>query len=218
MQNSLISSSIESTLGNLQMGRKSSPGRIVLPRRFNEAILIDVRPARCGSNSNKIIIVIIGFNAARSVEPKHSVSKWGRRISKIFLQLHIVYKRRLFFDSTDYAAETAVYQEGTPIEALANSIVATYEEHVCQDGFCMVATYEEQECQDGLKPVTTRSSAGKKGDLGAITSKGGPPDHIRASEKELVVLKVPLEQKKSLFQRLERMLRRLRATMIREGC
>ncbi|GKC42084.1 hypothetical protein Tco_1059806 [Tanacetum coccineum] len=75
-----------------------------------------------------------------------------------------------------------------------------------------------QECQDGLKPVTTRSSAGKKGDLGAITSKGGPPDHMRASEKELVVLKVPLEQKKSLFQRLERMLRRLRATMIREGC
>ncbi|GKA13932.1 hypothetical protein Tco_0693578 [Tanacetum coccineum] len=64
-----------------------------------------------------------------------------------------------------------------------------------------------QECQDGLKPVTTRSSAGKKGDLGAITSKGGPPDHMRASEKELVVLKSPLEQK-SMFRRQERMLRR----------
>ncbi|GKB21755.1 hypothetical protein Tco_0855678 [Tanacetum coccineum] len=47
----------------------------------------------------------------------------------------------------------------------------------------------DKECQDGLKPVTTRSFAGKKGDLGVITSKGGPPDHMRASEKELVVLK-----------------------------
>ncbi|GKA99951.1 hypothetical protein Tco_0827945, partial [Tanacetum coccineum] len=53
----------------------------------------------------------------------------------------------------------------------------------------------------------TRSFAGKKGDLGAITSKGGPPDHMRASEKELVVLKFPLEQK-SMFRRQERMLRR----------
>ncbi|GKC94155.1 hypothetical protein Tco_1159597 [Tanacetum coccineum] len=93
------------------------------------------------------------------------------------------------------------------VKVVSTSIVATYEEHVCQDGFCMVATYEEQECQDGLKPVTTRSSAGKKGDLGAITSKGGPPDHMRASEKELVVLKSLLEQK-SMFRRQERMLRR----------
>ncbi|GKB68433.1 hypothetical protein Tco_0929845 [Tanacetum coccineum] len=93
------------------------------------------------------------------------------------------------------------------VEAVSTSMVATYEEHGCQDGFCMVATYEEQECQDGLKPVTTRSSARKKGDLGAITSKGGPPDHMRASEKELVVLKSPLEQK-SMFRRQERMLRR----------
>ncbi|GJZ05031.1 hypothetical protein Tco_0538306 [Tanacetum coccineum] len=66
---------------------------------------------------------------------------------------------------------------------------------------------QTDECQDGLKLVTTRSSAGKKGDLGAITSKGGPPDHMRASEKELVVLKSPLEQK-SMFRRQERMLRR----------
>ncbi|GKB65011.1 reverse transcriptase [Tanacetum coccineum] len=66
-------------------------------------------------------------------------------------------------------------------------------------------TRQEQECQDGLKPVTTGSW--KKGDLCAITSKGGPPDHMRASEKELVVLKSPLEQK-SMFRRQERMLRR----------
>ncbi|GJU27341.1 hypothetical protein Tco_1165962 [Tanacetum coccineum] len=26
---------------------------------------------------------------ARSIDPKHSVSKWGRRISKFFLQLHL---------------------------------------------------------------------------------------------------------------------------------
>ncbi|GKA25648.1 hypothetical protein Tco_0711757 [Tanacetum coccineum] len=93
------------------------------------------------------------------------------------------------------------------VEALSTNMVTTYEEHGCQDGFCMVATYEEQGCQDGLKPVTTKSPTGKKGDLGAITSKGGPPDHMRASEKELAVLKSPLEQK-SMFRRQERMLRR----------
>ncbi|GKD61061.1 hypothetical protein Tco_1298570 [Tanacetum coccineum] len=93
------------------------------------------------------------------------------------------------------------------VEAVSTSMVTTYEEHGCQDGFCMVATYEEQGCQDGLKPVTTKSPTGKKGDLGAITSKGGPPDHMRASEKELAVLKCPLKQK-SMFRRQERMLRR----------
>ncbi|GKA45004.1 hypothetical protein Tco_0737800 [Tanacetum coccineum] len=93
------------------------------------------------------------------------------------------------------------------VEAMSTSMVATSEEHIYQDGFCMVATYKEQGCQDGLKPVTTRSPAGKKGDLGAITSKGGPPDHMRASEKELDVLKSLLKQK-SMFRRQERMLRR----------
>ncbi|GJV44660.1 hypothetical protein Tco_1429196 [Tanacetum coccineum] len=96
-------------------------------------------------------------------------------------------------------------ERATTVEAVSTSMVATYEEHGCQYGFCMVATYEEYECQDGLKPVTTRSSAGKKGNLGAITSKGGPLDHMRASEKKLVVLKFPLEQK-SMFRRQERML------------
>ncbi|GJU38637.1 hypothetical protein Tco_1119520 [Tanacetum coccineum] len=67
------------------------------------------------------------------------------------------------------------------VQAVSTSMVSTYEEHGCEDGFCMVATYKEQECQDGT--VTTRSSAGKKDDLGTITSKGGPPDHMRASEK-----------------------------------
>ncbi|GKC82676.1 hypothetical protein Tco_1138393 [Tanacetum coccineum] len=86
-------------------------------------------------------------------------------------------------------------------------MVATHEEHGCQDGFCMVATYEEQGCEDGLKPVTTKSPTRKKGDIGAITSKGGPPDHMLASEKELSVLKSPLEQK-SMFRCQERMLRR----------
>nr|GFB37423.1 B-box-type zinc finger, zinc finger, PHD-type, DC1 [Tanacetum cinerariifolium] len=65
-------------------------------------------------------------------------------------------------------------------------MVATYGEHGCQDGFCMVATYEERGCPDGLNL---------------------PPDHMRASEKELAVLKSPLEQK-SMFKRQKRMLRR----------
>ncbi|GJW08881.1 hypothetical protein Tco_1571304 [Tanacetum coccineum] len=64
-----------------------------------------------------------------------------------------------------------------------------------------------QGCQDGLKPVTTISPTGKKGDLGAITSKGGPPNHMRASEKELDVLK-SLSKQKSMFRCHERMLRR----------
>ncbi|GKD66315.1 hypothetical protein Tco_1308423 [Tanacetum coccineum] len=93
------------------------------------------------------------------------------------------------------------------VETVSTSMVATYEEQGCQDGFCMVAIYEEQGCQDGLKPVTTRYAAGKKGDLGAITSKGGLPDHMRAGEIELAVLKSPLEQK-SMFRRQGRMLRR----------
>ncbi|GJS87897.1 hypothetical protein Tco_0770533 [Tanacetum coccineum] len=93
------------------------------------------------------------------------------------------------------------------VEVVSTSMVATSEEHGYQDGFCMVATYEEHGCQDGLKHVTTRSPAGKKGDLGVITSKGGPPDHMRASEKELDVLKSLLKQK-SMFRRQERMLRR----------
>ncbi|GKC14442.1 hypothetical protein Tco_1011224 [Tanacetum coccineum] len=71
----------------------------------------------------------------------------------------------------------------------------------------MVATYEKHGCQDGLKPITTTFAAGKKGDLGAISSKGGPPDHMQASEKELAVLKSPLKEK-SMSMRQERMLRR----------
>ncbi|GKD47665.1 hypothetical protein Tco_1276641, partial [Tanacetum coccineum] len=107
----------------------------------------------------------------------------------------------------DQVLEESILHTSDKVKAVSTSMVATYKEHRCQDGFCMVATYEEHECQDGLKPVTTRSSAGKKGDLCAITSKGGPPDHMRASEKELVVLKSPLVQK-SMFRRQERMLRR----------
>nr|GEU32123.1 hypothetical protein [Tanacetum cinerariifolium] len=45
------------------------------------------------------------------------------------------------------------------------------------------------------------------GDLGAITSKGGPPDHMQAIEKELADLKSQLEQE-SMLRRQEGMLRR----------
>ncbi|GJY16264.1 hypothetical protein Tco_0386686 [Tanacetum coccineum] len=103
--------------------------------------------------------------------------------------------------------EETTLHTSNKVEAVSTSMVATSEEHGYQDGVCMVATYEEQGCQDGLKLVTTRSFAGKKGDLGAITFKGGPPDHMRAIEKELVVLEFTLEQK-SMFRRQERMLRR----------
>ncbi|GKB99725.1 hypothetical protein Tco_0985862 [Tanacetum coccineum] len=102
--------------------------------------------------------------------------------------------------------EETTLHTSAKVETMSTSMVATYEEHECQDGFCMVATYEEQGCQDGLKPVTTRSAAGEKGDFGTNTSKGGRPDHMRASEKELAVLKSLLEQK-SMFRHQERMLR-----------
>ncbi|GJU56493.1 hypothetical protein Tco_1230207 [Tanacetum coccineum] len=71
----------------------------------------------------------------------------------------------------------------------------------------MIATYEEHGCQDGLKHITTTSVAGKKGDLGAISSKEGPPDHMQASEKDLAILKSPLKEK-SMSMCQERMLRR----------
>nr|GEV68913.1 reverse transcriptase [Tanacetum cinerariifolium] len=89
-------------------------------------------------------------------------------------------------------------ERATAVEAVSTSMIATYEEHGCQDGFCMVATYKEL----GYPEI----SCWEKGDLGAITSKGGPPDHMRASEKELTVLKSPLEQK-SMFKCQKRMLR-----------
>ncbi|GJS47638.1 hypothetical protein Tco_0597759 [Tanacetum coccineum] len=60
---------------------------------------------------------------------------------------------------------------------------------------------------DKVEAVSTNLLLGKKVDLGAITSKGGPPDYMRASEKELVVLKSPLEQK-SMFRRQEQIFRR----------
>ncbi|GKA96320.1 hypothetical protein Tco_0818415 [Tanacetum coccineum] len=58
--------------------------------------------------------------------------------------------------------ETALHTSDK-VEVVSTSIVTTYEEHGCQDGFCMVATYVEQGCQDGLKPVTSKSPTGKKG-------------------------------------------------------
>ncbi|GKD60872.1 hypothetical protein Tco_1298381, partial [Tanacetum coccineum] len=76
--------------------------------------------------------------------------------------------------------EETTLQTSDKVKVMSTSMVATYEEH-------------------GSPP-------GKKGDRDVITSKGGPPDHIRASEKELVVLKSPLEQK-LMFRRQERMLR-----------
>ncbi|GKA83837.1 hypothetical protein Tco_1027116 [Tanacetum coccineum] len=54
-------------------------------------------------------------------------------------------------------------------------------------------------CQDVLKRVTTTSAVGKKGDLGVITFKGGPLDHMQASEKKLDALKSLLKQK-SMFR------------------
>ncbi|KAJ0792145.1 hypothetical protein HanOQP8_Chr01g0014081 [Helianthus annuus] len=45
------------------------------------------------------------------------------------------------------------------------------------------------------------------GDLGAIASRGGPPDHMQAIEKELADLKSQLEQE-SMLRRQEGMLRR----------
>ncbi|GKE77995.1 hypothetical protein Tco_1544115, partial [Tanacetum coccineum] len=99
----------------------------------------------------------------------------------------------------DQVLEESTSHTSDKVEVVSISMVATYEEHGCQDGFCMVATYEEHGCQDGLKHVTTTSVAGKKGDLSAISSKGGPPDHMQASEKELDVLKSPLKEK-SMFE------------------
>ncbi|GKD93886.1 hypothetical protein Tco_1373723, partial [Tanacetum coccineum] len=95
----------------------------------------------------------------------------------------------------DQVLEESTSHTSDKVEAVSTSMVATYEEHGCQDGFCMIATYEEHGCQDGLKPSTTTSAVGKKGDLDAISFKGGPPNHMQANEKELAVLKSPLKEK-----------------------
>ncbi|GJW58102.1 hypothetical protein Tco_0104833 [Tanacetum coccineum] len=59
--------------------------------------------------------------------------------------------------------EETTLHTSNKVEVVSTSMVTTYEEHGCQDGFCMVATYVEQGCQDGLKPVTSKSPTGKKG-------------------------------------------------------
>ncbi|GJW75986.1 hypothetical protein Tco_0137668 [Tanacetum coccineum] len=64
-----------------------------------------------------------------------------------------------------------------------------------------VAEYER--VSRWIKTCYNQISCWEKGDLDAITSKGGPPNHMRASEKELAVLKSPLEQK-SMFRLQER--------------
>ncbi|GJZ73776.1 hypothetical protein Tco_0637922 [Tanacetum coccineum] len=70
------------------------------------------------------------------------------------------------------------------IEKLSStSQVATYEEHGSQMDL-YVLHMKKHECQDGFKSVYNQSSAGEKRViLAPLSSKGGPPDHIRASDK-----------------------------------
>ncbi|GKC34616.1 hypothetical protein Tco_1047000 [Tanacetum coccineum] len=80
---------------------------------------------------------------------------------------------------------------------------AIYEEHGCQE-----SQYRAMKDTVTLRvKLNSLQQQAINGDLGAITSNGGPPDHMEASEKEILVLKSPLEQE-SMFRRQEGMVRR----------
>nr|GEW80178.1 hypothetical protein [Tanacetum cinerariifolium] len=114
------------------------------------------------------------------------------------------------------------------VEAVPISMIATYEEHGCQESVSGSGIYESgisglvpqlRDAND--KPYRAMLDAAalkaklnslqlqviNNDDFGVITSRGGPSYHMQTSEKELAVFKSPLDQE-SMFRRQEGMLRR----------
>ncbi|GKB33286.1 hypothetical protein Tco_0872687 [Tanacetum coccineum] len=85
---------------------------------------------------------------------------------KLTLQIDLLrarpinFRRRSLCRSPEYRGRFEDERVPQQDRSCVTSMLTTYEEHGCQDGFCMVATYEEQGSQDGLKPVTTKSPTG----------------------------------------------------------
>ncbi|GJZ66429.1 hypothetical protein Tco_0623125 [Tanacetum coccineum] len=127
----------------------------------------------------------------------------------------------------DQVLEESTLHTSDKVEVVPTIMVATYEEHGFQEStsgsgisesdisglVSQLTDAEDEQCRamedaDALRAeLNSLQQQAINGDLGAITSKGGPPNHMQASEKELAVLNSPLEQE-SMFRFQERMLRR----------
>ncbi|GJU31822.1 hypothetical protein Tco_1175411 [Tanacetum coccineum] len=90
------------------------------------------------------------------------------------------------------------------VEAVLTSMAATYEEHGYQESVSGSRIYESAALKSKLNSLQLQVI---NDDLGVITSQGGLSYHMQTSEKELAVLKFPLDQE-SMFRRQEGMLRR----------
>ncbi|GJR83510.1 hypothetical protein Tco_0154295 [Tanacetum coccineum] len=123
--------------------------------------------------------------------------------------------------------EESILHTSDTVEVVPTSMVATYEEYGCQESVNESGIYEsdisglvpqlrdakDEQYRAMLDAYALRAKLKSlqqqviNDDIGAITLKGGPPDHMQASEKELCVFKSLLEEE-SLFGRQKGMLRR----------
>ncbi|GJR46764.1 transport protein Sec24-like CEF [Tanacetum coccineum] len=127
----------------------------------------------------------------------------------------------------DQVLEESIIHTSDKVEAVPTSMVATYEEQGCQESVSGSGIYESgisglvpqlRDAKDEPYQAMLDAAALKaksnllqlqviNDDLGVITSQGGPSYHMQTSEKELAVLKSPVDQE-SMFRRQEGMLRR----------
>ncbi|GKA45521.1 hypothetical protein Tco_0738317 [Tanacetum coccineum] len=127
----------------------------------------------------------------------------------------------------DQVLEQSILHTSDKVEVVPTSMVATYEEHGCQESVSGIGISESgisglvsqlRDAKDehyramiDVAALKAKLNSLQKqvinDDLGIITSQGGPPYHMQASEKELAVLNSPLDQE-SMFRRQEGMLRR----------
>ncbi|GJX83875.1 hypothetical protein Tco_0333356 [Tanacetum coccineum] len=99
----------------------------------------------------------------------------------------------------DQVLEEIILHTSDKVKAVPTSMVATYEEHECQESVSGSAALKAKLNSLRLQVIND--------DLGVITSHGGSSYHMQTSEKELVVLKSPLDQE-LMFRRQVGMLRR----------
>nr|GEY54511.1 hypothetical protein [Tanacetum cinerariifolium] len=128
----------------------------------------------------------------------------------------------------DQVLEESILYTSDKVEAVPTSMIATYEEHGCQESVSESGIYEsgisglvpqlrdanDKPYRDMLDATALKAKLNSlqlqvinNDDLGVITSRGGPSYHMQTSEKELAVFKSPLDQE-SMFRRQEGMLRR----------
>ncbi|GJW96031.1 hypothetical protein Tco_0177839 [Tanacetum coccineum] len=127
----------------------------------------------------------------------------------------------------DQVLEESILYTSDRVEVVPTSMVATYEEHgykesvsgseISKSGISGLVSQlrdtKDEQYQAMIDAAALKAELNSlqqqviNDDLGIITSQDGPPYHMQASEKELVILKSPLDQE-SMFRHLKGMLRR----------